>query len=145
MLRPVLVCVLVAIAATSASSQEEPIAKRREIYKSFGQAAKEPGAMLKKEQPFELAKVHAALRTFQDGSRKLPNLFPENSKTGGETTAAPKIWEDMAGFRAGFAKFDKEANEALTATHDLDSFKAAFGTVTKNCGACHETYRIKKS
>jgi cytochrome c556 len=28
---------------------------------------------------------------------------------------------------------------------DLDSLKAALGAVGKDCGGCHETYRIKKS
>jgi cytochrome c556 len=145
MLRPVLVCVLLAIAATSASAQENPIAKRREIYKSFGQAAKEPGAMLKKEAPFELAKVHAALRTFQDGSRKLPNLFPENSKTGGETAALPAIWENKADFDARLTKLATEANAAEAKVTDLDSFKAQFTEVQKNCGGCHQTYRKRQS
>jgi cytochrome c556 len=28
---------------------------------------------------------------------------------------------------------------------DLDSLKAALGNMGKNCGGCHEAYRIKKS
>jgi cytochrome c556 len=144
MLRPVLICVLLTTAATSASSQEDPIAKRREIYKSFGQAAKEPGAMLKKEAPFELAKVHAALRTFQDGSRKLPNLFPENSKRGGETAALPIIWEDKAKFNALFVKFDQDTTAALASIKDEASFRAEFPKVLRDCGGCHETFRLKK-
>src|SRR5207302_10959393 len=131
------------IAAVAA--QTGPIGARKALMKANGDHAKMGGAMAKGEAPFDLAKARAIFVTFADAAAKMPNLFPENSKTGGETAAAPKIWEDMAGFRARFAKFDKEATEALTATHDLDSFKAAFGTVTKNCGACHETYRIKKS
>jgi cytochrome c556 len=144
MLRPVLVCVLLAIATTSASSQEDPIAKRREIYKSFGQAAKEPGAMLKKEAPFDLTKVHAALRTFQDGSRKLPDLFPENSKTGGETAALPIIWEDKAKFNALFVKFGQDTTTALASINDEASFRAEFPKVLRNCGGCHDTFRLKK-
>jgi cytochrome c556 len=144
MLRPVLICVLLATAATTASAQEDPIAKRREIYKSFGQAAKEPGAMLKKEAPFELAKVHAALRTFQDGSRKLPNLFPENSKTGGETAALPIIWEDKAKFNALFVKFDQDTTAALAAITDEATFRSEFPKVLRDCGGCHDTFRLKK-
>ncbi len=34
--------------------------------------------------------------------------------------------------------------KAAAQTKDLDSFKDAFGTVTKACGSCHETYRVKK-
>ena len=74
----------------------------------------------------------------------MPTLYPENSKTGGETTAAPKIWEDQAGFKAAFVKFETESAAAATASTDLASFRTAFGGVTKNCGSCHELYRIKK-
>jgi len=28
---------------------------------------------------------------------------------------------------------------------DLDTFKATFSAITKNCGGCHEMYRAKKS
>ena len=144
MFRTLLVCVALGAAISSASSQEDPIAKRRQIYKSFGQAAKEPGAMLKKEQPFELAKVQAALRTFQDGSRKLPDLFPENSKTGGETAALPIVWEDKAKFNALFVKFDQDTTAALAAITDEATFRSEFPKVLRDCGGCHDTFRLKK-
>jgi cytochrome c556 len=144
MFRTLLVCVALGAAIGSASSQEDPIAKRRQIYKSFGQAAKEPGAMLKKEQPFELATVQAALRTFQDGSRKLPDLFPENSKTGGETAALPIIWEDKAKFNALFVKFNQDTTTALATITDEATFRSEFPKVLRDCGGCHDTFRLKK-
>jgi cytochrome c556 len=144
MLRSVLVVLALATLATAASSQEDPIAKRRAIYKSFGQAAKEPGGMLKGDTPFDLAKVQAALRTFHDGSQQLPNLFPENSKTGGDTAALPIIWEDRARFNALFVKFDQDTQTALASIKDEASFKTEFPKVLKDCGGCHETFRLKR-
>ena len=42
-------------------------------------------------------------------------------------------------------KFKTEAAAAAAANPaDLAAFQAEFGNLTKNCGACHETYRIKK-
>ena len=77
---------------------------------------------------------------------KVPSLFPENSKTGGDTAADPKIWENMDDVKIRFAKFGADAKDALAKVTDLDSFKAAFGAIGKNdCGGCHEKYRIKKS
>ena len=70
--------------------------------------------------------------------------FPETSKAGGETTAGPKIWEDQAGFRKRFDDWAADIKTASAQTNDLDAFKVAFGNVTKACGGCHETYRIKK-
>ena len=72
-------------------------------------------------------------------------LFPDNSKTGGDTAALPAIWANMADFKGRFEKFGAEAKAAQSTVKDLDSFKAAFAGLTKNCGGCHETYRAKKS
>ena len=77
---------------------------------------------------------------------KVPALFPDNSKTGGETAADPKIWENMDDFKARLAKLGADAKDAVAKVADLDGFKAAFGNIGKNdCGGCHEKYRIKKS
>ena len=52
----------------------------------------------------------------------------------------------MADFKARFAKFGDDAKAASASVKDLDSFKAAIGTIGKNdCGSCHQTYRLKKS
>ena len=60
-----------------------------------------------------------------------------------QTTAAPKVWDDQAGFKAAFAKFETDAAAGATVA-SLDGFRTAFGAATKNCGACHEVYRVKK-
>jgi cytochrome c556 len=133
------------LAMSAVVAQTDPIAARKALMKGNGDQAKIGAAMAKGEMPFDGAKAHAIFATFVDAAGKMPNLFPENSKTGGETTAAPKIWEDMADFKAKFAKFGTESKAADGAVKDLDSFKAQFTAVTKNCGGCHELYRVKKS
>ena len=77
-------------------------------------------------------------------AKKMPALFPDSAKTGGETTAAPKIWEDQAGFKTALRQVRDRGVAAGTAAADLAGFRTAFGDVTKNCGTCHEAYRIKK-
>lgn len=123
---------------------QDVIAQRRDIMKGVGGATRDPGAMLKGEQPFDLAKVQASLATYQSSAQKMPGLYPADSKTGGETSAAPKIWEDPAGFKAAFDKFGADAAAAAAAIKDEASFKANFPNVLKNCGSCHESYRVKK-
>jgi cytochrome c556 len=75
----------------------------------------------------------------------MPALFPETSKTGGETAALPKVWETKADFDARFVKFAKDAADAASTIKDEATFKAAFPEVGKNCGGCHESYRAKRS
>ena len=50
-----------------------------------------------------------------------------------------------ADFDARFQKFGAEAKAAQASVKDLDTFKASFSGLTKNCGGCHETYRAKKN
>jgi cytochrome c556 len=144
MKRFLIVAAIASVAATAVYAQGDVIAQRRDLMKAVGGATRDPGAMLKGEMPFDLAKVQRSLATYSDSASKLPGLYPDTSKTGGETTAAPKIWEDAAGFKASLAKFDSEAKAAAAAIKDEASFKAAFPNVLKNCGTCHETYRVKK-
>jgi cytochrome c556 len=136
---------VVAFGATAVLAQQDPIAARKAMMKANGGATGAVVKMVKGEAPFDLATAKKTFATYQESAAKMPALFPDNSKTGGETTAAPKIWTDMADFKAKFVKFGADAKAAGAAVKDLDSLKAAFGNVAKNCGGCHETYRIKKS
>lgn len=145
MFRTVIAVAAIAIGVTAVSAQSDPIAARKAIMKGNGDNAKIAGGIAKGEVPFDLTKAKAVFAGFADAADKMPALFPENSKTGGETTASPKIWEDMNDFKARFAKFGSEAKAAEASVKDIDTFKTAFQNVAKNCGGCHETYRIKKS
>lgn len=145
MMKTVIAAAAVAIFATGVAAQSDVIKERQQLMKANGAATKDPGAMLKGEAAFDLAKVQKSLATYIDTSKKFGDLFPETSKTGGDTSASPKIWEDMAGFKAAIAKFGADATKASAEIKDEASFKANFPAVLKNCGSCHETYRIKKS
>ena len=104
--------VILALGTTAVSSQQDPIAARKAMMKSNGQAAGSLAKMVKGEAPFDLPTAQKAFATFEDAAAKMPALFPDNSKIGGETTAAPKIWEDMADFKARFVKFGNDAKAA---------------------------------
>lgn len=144
LIRTACVVVAIALSATAVIAQSDPISQRKETMKGVGGQARVGAQMVKGEAPFDLAKAKAVFATFAGAAAKMPALFPDNSKTGGETTAAPKIWEDMNGFKAGFAKFEADAKAAEASTTDLETFKVAFGNMGKNCGGCHETFRVKK-
>jgi cytochrome c556 len=146
MIRTVLAMAAITLGVTVAMAQQDPIAARRALMKANGDQAKIGAAMAKGEAPFDLAAAKKIFVTFEDAAAKMPALFPDTSKTGGDTAADPKIWENMADFKAKFVKFGEDAKAAGASVTDLDSFKAAFGNIGKNdCGACHQTYRIKKS
>lgn len=143
MIRTALVVACIGLGLTAVVAQSDPIAERRNTMKAVGAATRDGAAMAKGEAAFDTGKAKAIAKVYSDAAKKVPGLYPDTSKTGGDTTASPKIWEDHAGFQAAFAKFDTAAN-AVGAAADLNGFRAAFGDATKNCGACHEVYRVKR-
>jgi cytochrome c556 len=145
-IRTMLAVSVLAVGITAVLAQgADPIKARKALMKANGDQAKIGAAMAKGEAPFDAAKAKAIFVQFQDAAAKMPALFPDNSKTGEDTAALPAVWEKKADFDAKFKKFGEDAKAAEASATDLDSFKAAFATVGKNCGGCHETYRAKKS
>src|ERR1700678_3901730 len=132
MIRTVFVVAAIALCLSAAIAQQDPIAARKALMKANGDQPKTGAAMMKGEAPFDVDKAHKIFATFEDAAAKMPSLFPDNSKTGGETAADPKIWESMDDFKARFAKLGADAKDAAAKVTDLDSFKAAFGSIGKN-------------
>ncbi len=142
-----LIFAISALALAGTAALADPIADRQAIMKSNGKAAGMIAPIVKGEKPFDAEVVLAALTTLNENAQKIDVavLFPAGSDKGGETTASPKIWEDMADFKARMEKFKADAAAAVAApAKDLDTLKVQLETLGKNCGGCHETYRIKK-
>ena len=143
--RTMLITAAAAIAISGAYAQSAAIAKRKDILKGVGDATKPVAAMLKGEAPFDNAKAQKALATYASAAKELKGLFPADSKTGGDTAALPKIWDEKAKFDAIFDKLAADATAAAGAIKDEASLKANFGKVLGNCKACHDDYRAKKN
>ncbi|MGX1306059.1 cytochrome c556 [Amorphus suaedae] len=136
-----------ALSTTASWSQQAPtgmaaIEKRQELMKSAGRATKAAGQMVKGETAWDAAAAEAAMQTLVDVGTQFPTLFPDDSKTGGKTEAAPAIWEDKADFEAHAASLATDAEAAkMAAAGGLDAFKPAFGKAAGNCRSCHEKFR----
>ncbi|HEX2554948.1 MAG TPA: cytochrome c [Microvirga sp.] len=145
MIRPVLVGLALAIGVSAAIAQSDPIAERRATMKGVGAATAQGNRMAKGEAPFELDKAQEVLKTYAAAADKMHTYFPESAKSGGETTASPKIWENQAEFRKRFDDWAADIKKAAANTKDLDTFKAEFATVTRACGGCHQAFRVSRS
>ena len=145
MIRTVLAVSAIAIGITAVAAQSDPIAARRTHMKEVGAQTKTGAGMAKGEIPYDQGKAQGIFAAYVKAATDLPNLFPETSKTGGDTAALPAIWANMSDFKSKADKFAADAKQAQTQVKDLDTFKTSFTGVTKNCGGCHETYRAKKS
>jgi cytochrome c556 len=144
MKRTLIVLTTLALGVTAVLAESDAIAQRQALMKANGKATG-PIVAIMKGGPFDLAAVQAALKTYADAGQKGPTLFPDDSKTGGDTEALPAIWENKKDFDARFAKLASDANDALSSIKDEATFKSVMPGVLKNCGGCHELYRAKKS
>ena len=149
MMRTVVVVGALLLGIGAVAAQQDKLKEVQELMKANG---KNMGgglsAMAKGEKPYDQATVNAALNQFEDTAKKLPNLFPASAKgekLQGDYSPSPKIWEDKAGFDAHVASFAKEVREAKGKIKDLDTLKATVPGIGKQCGGCHETYRLKNS
>jgi cytochrome c556 len=138
MIRTVLITATIAIGITGVVAQTDAISQRKELMKKNSQHTKAVSAMVKGDAPFDAKVVTAAFTQWSETAAQLPKLFPDDSKSGGETRALPKIWSDRKGFDAEIAAFAKAASARPT---DAEGLKKAFPAVSKVCGDCHEGYR----
>lgn len=123
MIRPALAVALLAFGTTALVAQGDPIAARKALMKANGDQNRIATEMLEAKRPFNLEDAKKVLATFAEAGEKAPALFPDNSKTGGDTAALPPIWENKADFNARLAKLASEAKTAANATTDLATFK----------------------
>lgn len=130
--------------SSSLMAQSDPIAERQQLMKRNSQELRPLIAAQKGSAPFDLTQTQAALKSIVADYRKAATLFPDNSQTGGDTRALPKIWTDKANFDAGFTKAIATVEAAQAAIKDEASFKAEFPKVLNSCDSCHETYRAPR-
>jgi cytochrome c556 len=127
-------------------AQQDALKHAQTFMKGNGKNAGALAAMVKGEKPYDQATVDSALAQFEDTAKKLPTLFPDSIKglkAEGDYSASSKIWEDKAGFSEHIASFGKAVTEAKTQIKDLDSLKTTLPVIGKQCGGCHETFRVK--
>jgi cytochrome c556 len=145
MMRTVVVVGTLLLGAGAVVAQQDAVKMAQDQMKGNGKNAGALAAMVKGEKPYDQATVNAALAQFEETVKKLPTLFPESMKglkAEGDYSSSPKIWEDKAGFSEHIASFGKAVNDAKS-VKDLDALKVALPAIGKQCGACHETFRVK--
>ena len=147
MKRIVVVAAVLAFSAGAVVAQQDQVKRTQAMMKDNGKNAGALSAMVKGEKPYDQSTVNAALAQFEDTAKDLPTLFPESMKglkLEGDYDPSPKIWEDKAGFESQIQSFVKVVADAKGKINNLDTLKAELPVIGKQCGGCHETYRIKK-
>ena len=143
--RIILAALAVGFSVGAAIAQQDPVTTREDLMKQNNDHANAVVQMMRGQAPFDAAAVDAAFKQWADTAQKLPGLFPDNSKTGGDNRASPKIWLNKKDFDAKAAAFAK----AVAENHDkakssLEGLRAAIPVVGKACDDCHKDYRLSK-
>lgn len=126
----------------AAAQNLDVIKERKAALKAMGDATKPVSAMVKGEAEFDQAKLLETLKVIQEKTAKLPELFPDDSKTGGETKVLPAIWEKKDDVVARFKKTNDAAKAAET-TITADNLETEWKELLGNCGGCHKLYKEK--
>ena len=146
MKRSILVAGALLLSLGAVMAEPDQVKDTQAMMKGNGKNAGALSAMVKGEKPYDQATVDAALAQFDDTAKKLPTLFPASIKGKpfeGDYSPSSKIWEDSAGFKEHIATFAKAVGDAKGKIKDVDSLKAELGVIGKQCGGCHETFRVK--
>jgi cytochrome c556 len=145
LIRTTVAVIAVALGAGAVIAQQDPVTTRENLMKENNKNAIAAVRMIRGQAPFDAAAVDAAFAQWADTAQKLPGLFPENSKTGGDNRASPKIWLNKKDFDEKAAAFGKAvADNRDKAKASLDGLKTAIPVVGKGCDNCHEDYRLSK-
>ena len=142
-----ILCALAAVAlgATMVMAQNvAPIKERQELMKKSDDDLKLLSRMFRGEVPYDGAKVTAAYAAMETTYKKVETLFPDDSKTGENTRAQPKVWESRADFKAKMAEVIKVTGEAKVKATNEASFKDIHQAVVKACDNCHADYRVRR-
>ena len=148
MMRTVVIVGALLLGVGAVVAQQDQVKVAQTQMKGNGKNAGALAALVKGEKPYDQAAVDTAMTQFEETAKKLPTLFPDSIKglkADGDYSSSAKVWEDKAGFDEHAASFGKAVSEAKGTVKDLDALKAALPVIGKQCGGCHETYRVKKS
>jgi cytochrome c556 len=140
-LAAVAICLVGATSVVSAENQQE---NREAAMKKIGGAMGGLAAIAKGQKDYDAEVVKASLTTIKETITVFPTYFPPGSEND-DKAASPKIWENKADFEAHAAKLAANADALLAQLPaDAAAVGAAMGTLGQDCGACHQTYRLKE-
>jgi cytochrome c556 len=148
MIRVILVVAVLGGDIAFAAAQSDLVRQRSDLMSEQGKHFHQLNRMLRREEPYDQAKVDAAFAKLAEISRKLPALYPKTAR--GEAPdanyyASSKVWKDKADFDARFAKLGKDIDESAPRAKSFDGLKDAYAAIVQTCNGCHEVYRVKRN
>lgn len=136
---------IVMLGLTAAFAADEGTKPAREaMMKTIGGSVGVMAAMAKGDKSYDAVTIKAALMKISETAK----AFPDQFKPGSDMTdkaASPKIWENAADFKAHAEKLSADARMiASSPLPDPAALGATLKTLSADCSACHQAYRMKE-
>ena len=114
MIRVMLAIAALIVAVTAVLAQSDPIKTRQDMMDANDKNYKNLKAIVRGQARYDQAKVDQAFTQWGETAQKFGGLFPDNSKTGRDTKASAKIWQNRADFEAKLAALGKKVERTGT-------------------------------
>lgn len=139
---------LVSTLALTALAYAGPVEDREALMKERGQIMGALSGFAKGDTPYDAAAVLERLQAMEANLQKtdIDVLWAagETGNTAGSPYSTPKVWEDMAGFKAEETKSEEAVKAAIAAAPaDAAALTAAIAPIGQGCASCHEVYRAR--
>lgn len=140
---------LSAALAATALAWAGPVEDREALMKERGQIMGALSKFAKGESPYDAAAVLTQLQALQANAEKTDVdvlwAADQTGNTAGTPATSPKVWEDIAAFKAEEEKYEAAVAAAVTAAPaDVAALGAAMGPIGQECGTCHEGFRVRQ-
>jgi cytochrome c556 len=135
------------VSAQAGSTPTDPVAQvdaRKANFKTLGRAMNTIDEFVKGEGG-TAADAQAAAATLAETGRHIGDWWPEGTAIGvGDSEARPEIWTNKAEFLALQERFKATLPGMVqaAATGDRARMGEALKAVGRECGACHDSYKL---
>lgn len=133
--------------AKSAAEAKAAIEARQKIFEDIKKANEPLAAMLRGKAEIDPAVVTASAKALQELTQKIPPAFAVDTRQfkDTKTEAGDNIWASLADFKT---KSDNTANLAgqlvtVASGGDKGAIRKAIIEMSKSCGNCHDSYKVK--
>lgn len=125
------------------------IKERMDAMKDMGDKSRLVAEMFKGKVDFDRRIIASAADAFTLHGSSMTGLFPDTikSRTGGNTEALPRIWEDWVAFNEevdAFLLLSESLRTTVANTDDSARLRKVFFQTTKACSSCHKKFRKPK-
>jgi cytochrome c556 len=135
-----------ALAQLTEEDAVDAVRDRQAIFRLIAHSNRPLGEMLRGRRDFDLDVLVKGSQRIAMLAGMIPEMFETDTRghAGLETRASSLIWDGKDNFLAIAAMLEEGANKAveILQTQGKDGLRQAADEITRNCSACHDTYRL---